>query len=1555
MSVKRRWLSSGVAIALTVIALLLSLSLENLTARTIGAFFYIAIAVSTRYGGKMAGFTAIILSLVLIDYFILPPLHQIQIANFNEVLQLSLIATVGIMINLLVTSRQESQEAEAAQRQLQQEQASHAIAENYRLEQILQQLPIGVAIAEAPTGKLLYHNDEAIRLLRHPLIKSGTYQDYAQYGAVHPDGQPYQPEEYPLARALLSGEIIQAEEMHYRRRDGTETMFSVSAVPILDPHGQRVASVSTFEDISDRKQVEHAVAKELLRVQTLFNTTLDGIVIVDEQGRVLEANPRFAEMLGYTLPEVATLSIFDWDAQFTPEVIQQLLQNSLIQRDGIFETQHRRRDGSIYDVEISYNVVEWDGNILRFCSCRDISERKRIEAERYQWQLALQEQEASYRQLFENNPQPMWVFDLETLQFLAVNPAAIVKYGYSEAEFLAMTIADIRPPQDIPRLLEHVRQVTEGLDDAGIWQHQLKDGSVITVEIIAHTLEFSGQRAKLVLANDITERKLAEEALQRSESRFRQMAMAAPCVIFTWVFHPGQEARFEYLNPYFERLHEIPIAEAFADYNVVNEQIHPDDRDHYRQVVAHCVERLQPFQHEWRIITPSGKVKWLYASAELEVRENGEVAWHGVGLDLSDRKQAELALQKLNQSLEQKVEARTAELCAREAQLRAIVEAIPDLLLHVTRDGTYLASERLQQHVDDGHGTQPALLDVLPPDLLDQKLDRIKRAIATGILQVYEHHFLRDSNSVYEEVRIARINSNEALVIVRDISDRKTAERSLQESQQLLQSVLDATPIPIFWKDRQSVYQGVNAVAAQNLGLASPSDCVGLTDAQLPWLPEDALAFQQEDLQVMESGQSVFNQPYHLWLQDGTELWFEISKVPLRNASGHVIGVLGTAPDITERKRTELALRKSEEELRLFINASSDVVYKMSADWQEIRQLDSKECLVNTSDSSQLWFETCIPPAEHPRLWSAIQAAIQTKSPFELEHQVIQRDGSIGWSFSRSIPMLDEQGEIMEWFGTASDISDRKRVESQLQASQAYFQSIVADQTELICRFLPNGTLTFVNNAYCQFFQKSPEQLIGQSFTPLLPEEDQDIPATHFSRLSVDHPVVTYEHRVIAPDGSMHWQQWTDRAFFAPDGTPIEFQAVGHDITVLKEAEARLRYSNQELQRATRLKDEFLANMSHELRTPLNAILGMSEGLQDGILGEINQQQLEALQVIEHSGSHLLSLINDILDLARIESGQSELSWAPTNIQTLCHSSLEFVKQQALKKQIQLELQCPSNLPELVMDERRILQVLVNLLNNAVKFTPNGGHVTLAVSLPVLQTEEEARQWLRLTVQDTGIGIEPEYIPKLFQSFVQVDSALNRQYEGTGLGLALAKRIVEQHGGQVGLTSALGVGSCFTIDLPYITVQPSTAESSLQINPNLNLDQSAPPIAPLILLAEDNETNIFMITNYLQFKGHRLLVARDGQAAIALTQTEHPDLILMDIQMPGMDGIEAIQQIRRLPECGSIPIIALTALAMAGDRDLCLAAGANDYLSKPVPLKQLVAKIQQFLFPYQPE
>jgi PAS domain S-box-containing protein len=394
----------------------------------------------------------------------------------------------------------------------------------------------------------------------------------------------------------------------------------------------------------------------------------------------------------------------------------------------------------------------------------------------------------------------------------------------------------------------------------------------------------------------------------------------------------------------------------------------------------------------------------------------------------------------------------------------------------------------------------------------------------------------------------------------------------------------------------------------------------------------------------------------------------------------------------------------------------------------------------------------------------------------------------------------------------------------------------------------------------------------------------------------------TCECRLQSSEGQLFWCLLRGQLY--PEQLEKTQRIIGTvtDITERKQAEDQLQESNRILARATRLKDEFLANMSHELRTPLNAILGMTEALQEEVYGNINPKQQQCLETVANSGNHLLSLINDILDLSKIEAGKIELTLIPVNVDSLCSTSLAFIRQFAQQKNIALQCEFPPILPTLDVDERRIRQVLINLLNNAVKFTPEGGTVTLSVALDSNLTQQNSLPQLQITVQDTGIGIAPENLDKLFQPFVQIDSALNRRYDGTGLGLALVKKIVELHGGTVGVTSQLNIGSCFFITLPYgadtIVSAPGSPPPSLGCLPH-------------ILLAQANEAHAQTLVNYLQAKGYGLERVLDLPTAIATAKANPPDVMLLDFDLlPPGEGMN-VNYLRQSLGKSPIPLIAL--------------------------------------------
>jgi signal transduction histidine kinase/CheY-like chemotaxis protein len=414
------------------------------------------------------------------------------------------------------------------------------------------------------------------------------------------------------------------------------------------------------------------------------------------------------------------------------------------------------------------------------------------------------------------------------------------------------------------------------------------------------------------------------------------------------------------------------------------------------------------------------------------------------------------------------------------------------------------------------------------------------------------------------------------------------------------------------------------------------------------------------------------------------------------------------------------------------------------------------------------------------------------------------------------------------------------------------------------------------------------------------------------------------------------------------------FSQLEDELQEKKLAEENLLNTNEELARSTRLKDEFLANMSHELRTPLNGILGMAESMQENIYGEISPVQRKALDEISRSGSHLLELINDILDITKIEAGKLEIHLDPVSVHELCQACIATAKPMALAKSIPLSADVEPGMPSCLLDGRLIRQVLINLLSNAVKFTPVAGTVRLQARMIPASAGDPSHATLRISVLDTGIGIDLDDREKVFQPFVQVQSGFNRQFSGTGLGLSIVRRILQAHGGEIELESELGRGSCFTIHLP---VQLHGRLSPVESCP-ASRDAEDPPrippsgiAGPQILLAEDNRVNRMVYSRYLSAKGYSVQQVVNGQEAIDFLRHQVPSLLILDMSMPIVDGFQVLSFIRSSdqPQLADLPIISLTALAMKGDREKCLEAGANVYLTKPVKLNLLDLSIKQIL------
>lgn len=489
----------------------------------------------------------------------------------------------------------------------------------------------------------------------------------------------------------------------------------------------------------------------------------------------------------------------------------------------------------------------------------------------------------------------------------------------------------------------------------------------------------------------------------------------------------------------------------------------------------------------------------------------------------------------------------------------------------------------------------------------------------------------------------------------------------------------------------------------------------------------------------------------------------------------------------------------ADQRFRAFVLATCDVVYCMSPDWREMRYLAGKEFIADTTQPSDAWLDRYIHPDDQAQVVAAIDHAIRHKSVFELEHRVIRADGNLGWTFSRAVPLFDDHGAIVEWFGTAKDVTERKRTE-------------------------------------------------------------------------------------------------------------------------------------QELRESDRRKDELIAVLAHELRNPLAPLINAVQLVRRATNDIATQHQ--ALAMIERQTLSIARLVDDLMEMARVTSGQLRLQQERVALAEVVARSVETISASIDQRSHNLSVTLPSHAIEVYADAARLQQILVNLLNNAAKYTDDGGRIELMVS--------REGDCALIRVRDTGIGIEPELMPRLFQPFTQSPYSIGRSRGGLGIGLSLVRRLVELHGGTVDARSEVGVGSEFTVKLPVCDSTNAADEGALA--------QPSPQSAfhsLRVLVVDDDVDGARSLAMLLEGSGHSVAMAHDGWAALRIAPEFQPHIALVDIGLPELDGYELARRLRADRRLGNMELVAITGYGHAEDSLRSYAAGYDQHLVKPVrfdALEEILAR-----------
>lgn len=1016
---------------------------------------------------------------------------------------------------------------------------------------------------------------------------------------------------------------------------------------------------------------------------------------------------------------------------------------------------------------------------------------------------------------------------------------------------------------------------------------------------------------------------------------------------------------------------------------------------------------------------------------------------------------------------------------------------------YVLRTGKSLLCDA---HKKEELKAQGAYLPIGAPSQIWLGVPLIVRGKTIGVMAV-QHYSEPSAFTEHEEQILEFVSSQVATAI-----ERKRASEMLQKSQSSLEMAQSIAHLGSWERDQQSG-EGIWSREMFQLFQRDPALGVPNLAAFLELIhPEDRQRFREAQQRALESGAPVTIE-YRANREDQTLRYFKATLSAVKDAQGQLRHSSGTVFDITEIKTTQREMealnrelekrveertaevRQSEATYRALFENSNDGIYLFSATGEPLQA--NPQALNLIGYTFEEWrhghLHQVIPVEQRENADHRLEEVLRGEQIPLYERTFITRAGKKVEVEINLSAIRDASGKVVLAQSVVRDITARKKAEETLRESEErYRRAISAANAVPYSLDYASNAYTFIGEGIERITGYTRDEMTPQLFESFIQETemrgDLSTFSTHESTRQVRAGQVAgnvlwrSDFRIRNKAGQNRWLSDIAVQVLDENGAVLGSIGILQDVTERKIAEETLRESrdklsaaNAALEKASHLKDEFLASMSHELRTPLTGILGFSEALQLQTFGELNGKQLKALKGIENSGRHLLELINDILDLSKIEAGKLDLQFEPCQVTDICQASLQLVKGMAHQRKQNLNFSMEPASITVRADARRLKQMLVNLLSNAIKFSPEGGRLGLEI------TANDDEKIIRFCVWDEGIGIQPEEIGKLFKPFIQLDSSLARQYAGTGLGLSLVQRMTELHHGSIQVESTPGQGSRFTILLPWykdvtqplpnligrdpgslkkiLTIEDNdldvehvtrflqqlglenivhptlrgALEKAAFLHPSVilldltlpdgsgfdllaklkadertrnipviivsveerraeaqklgasgylvkpltspelhielakaatfthfsdpNLATLTPDSAPLILIADDNEMIIEILTGFLEARGYQVASVRSGFELLERAPELHPALLLMDIQMPGLDGFETLRRLRAHSDPGlaSAPIIAITALAMSGDREKCLQAGANEYLSKPIVLTKLAERITLFL------
>ena len=1115
-----------------------------------------------------------------------------------------------------------------------------------------------------------------------------------------------------------------------------------------------------------------------------------------------------------------------------------------------------------------------------------------------------------------------------------VNPAFTMMTGYSGEEAVGQYTRILKSGRHSVAFYEELwNTIRSGRVWHGAMINRRKDGTFYNEEMrITPVLDANREIVSYIaIKHDVTERRAAEEAQQflaaiveSSEDAIISYTPAGS--ILTW--NRGAETVFGHSAEHAIGKHMsilVPPERLTAWGRLTEQVLLANPVSHYEGLALHKDGR------------------WIHASVMGSPVRNsaGEVAAISVIVrDISERHEAEQA----------------------RALLASIVESSDDAIIGKKPDGTIVSWNRGAE-VLFGYSSQEIVgknVAILAPpgrcDEVGRSLATIRKGDRVSPFETVRQR--KDGREIDVLVSVSPIRNPAGVVvgasaIAHDIGKRVRTERKLRESEERFREVFEYAPFGMCVTGTDQRYIKVNEAFCRMLGY-SEEELLAKTWGELTH-PDDVEPSLARRLQLWkDQGASAEVEKRYIH-RSGNVVWARVRISVVRDTGDNPLYFLVYVEDITERKRVAEALSESEDRFRVMADSCPTMIWVTDAEGknQFINRQYREFCGITLEQVEGGKWQLLIHPDDAPEYIGAFQRAVLESTPFKAEARVRRADG--GWRLvdSNATPRLSPGGAFLGHVGLSADITERRQAEQALRSSEEKFRQLAENIREVFWMMPPaTNQMLYVSPAYEQVWGRTCDSVYQNpmSWQEAIHPDDREQARTVALRQQQGEPVES-EFRIRTPDGQEKWIR--NRAFpiRGQDGQLVRIVGIAEEITEQKRHLEELIHAREGADAANRAKSCFLANMSHEIRTPMNGVLGMLQLLADT---DLTPEQRRFINVAENSGQALLALIGSILDLSKIEAQKVTLEKLSFDLHHAIEEVSEPLRVQAKAKGLRFHSRVSPETPQFLRgDVHRLHQVLTNLVGNAIKFTERG-EVTLYTAL---ESQGDGTATIRFAVSDTGIGIRREQIPALFSPFVQADASTTRRYGGTGLGLAICKQLVEMMQGTIGVDSREGRGSTF-----WFTAVLQLEPAAQQHLPGEREDgRFGTPRGTArirtdarILVAEDNATNREVVLVQLQKLGYRANAVSNGAEAVEALQHGGTlrqggyDLVLMDCEMPVMDGFEATRRIRESIQPG-IPIIAVTADAMSGDRDRCLSKGMNDYISKPVDLGQLADVLARWL------